>query len=425
VFDALNSHQDLHRVPSLVMIALSISAVVAGPLAVFAPLGMAPLSTFVVAGSLVAVIRARHRLVGHPAAKVVLLLLAWMLLATAWTFNPLDALSLAVRTGFLIAGGTALSVMLISLESAHKERLARCIIAGFALLVLFLAFELVSGGLLVRTALPERYAQQPWLYVVVSRGSVFMALMMWPTLLAFRALDRRAGTALVCAAAVGIAVLTDHGATRLSVAMGLAVLALVYYFGRPVVVLIGGLCIAVILTAPLLPLGPLSPQSWQVVAEWLKLSAIHRLYIWQFVAERVWERPLFGWGFDASRHMPGRDAMTPIDVPVLSLHPHNTALQIWLELGAVGAVVAALLMAVIVRQIARPDADRFTQAAATAALCASFGVASLSFGIWQSWWLGSLVLMTVWIAALSAANGASERAAAIPARQIFACQISA
>ncbi|HSK28489.1 MAG TPA: hypothetical protein VLA17_00865, partial [Candidatus Limnocylindria bacterium] len=239
--------------PSFVIIALSISAVVAGPLAVFAPLGMAPLSACVAAVSLFAATRERleHLVLGHPGARAVLLFLAWMLLTTAWTFSPLDALSLAVRTTFLIVGGTALTIMLVSLDDANRERLAWTVIVGFALLVFFLAFELLTGGLLVRAALPERYTEQPWFYIVVSRGSVFMALMMWPTLLACHALDRRAGIATVCAAAIFVAVLTDHGATRVGVVMGLATLGLVLYFGRRAVVFVGSLCIAVILSAPL------------------------------------------------------------------------------------------------------------------------------------------------------------------------------
>jgi O-antigen ligase len=167
-----------------------------------------------------------------------------------------------------------------------------------------------------------------------------------------------------------------------------------------------------ILSAPLLALGSLSPQSWQVVAKWLELSAVHRLYIWQFVAERVWERPLFGWGFDASAQIPGADSLTPIGAPSISVHPHNAALQIWLELGAVGAVLSALLIAATVLKLARSDAERFTLATATAALASGFVVASLSFSIWQSWWLGSLVLVTVWVVALATANGVSRPGAA-------------
>ena len=398
------------------MIALSISAVVAGPLAVFAPLGMAPLSAIVAAMSLLAAMRVRlaHIVVRHPIAQIMLLFLVWMATTTVWTFDPGDALFRLVRTAFLICGGTALAIMLAGLDQADREHLARAVIVGFTLLVFFLTFEFLTDGLIVRTALPAKYAEQPLIYVVVSRGSVFMALMMWPTLLAFYTVHRRVGIVAAIAGAIGIAFLTDHGATRLGIATGLATLGLVYYFGRRAVVFVSGLCIVLVLSAPLLALGSLTPQSWPAVAERLKPSAVHRLYIWQFVAERVWERPLFGWGFDASGQIPGGDALTPVGEPSISVHPHNAALQIWLELGAVGAALSALLIAATVPKLARPDADRFTQATATAALATSFAVASLSFGIWQSWWLGSLVLMTVWIAALAAANGAPQPSDAAP-----------
>ena len=392
------------------MIALSIAAVVAGPLAVFAPLGMAPLSAVVAAMSLLAIVREQlgYIVLRHPIAQIMLLLLAWMATTIMWTFEPGDALSRLARTAFLICGGTALAIMLTSRDQDDRERLARAVIAGFALLVFFLAFELLTEGSIVRMAQPAKFTEQPWIYVVVSRGSVFMALMLWPTLLAFYAFRCRMGVAAAIAGALGIAFLTDHGATKLGIATGLATLAFVSYFGRRAVVFIGSLCIALVLSMPVLALGSFLLQTWQPLAERLKLSAVHRLYIWQFVAERIWERPFFGWGLDASGKIPGGNVLTPIGEPVISLHPHNAALQIWLELGAVGAALSTLLIAAIVLKLTRCHADRFTQATATAAFATSFAMASLSYGIWQSWWLGSLVLMTVWIAGLAAANGAPQ-----------------
>jgi O-antigen ligase len=380
---------------------------------------MAPLSAIVAAMSLLTAARERlgPMVVHHPVAQIILLLVAWMAATIIWTFDPEEALLQLARTAFLISGGTALAIMLLRLDQVDRERLARAVIAGFALLVFFLAFELLSEGLIVRMALPAKHAEQPLIDVIVSRGSVFMALMMWPTLLAFHTIPfhtipRRVGVVAAIGGAIGITFLTDHGATRLGMATGLATLGLVYCFGRRMVVLIGSLCIALILSAPLLALGPLSPQWWQAVAERLEDSAVHRLYIWQFVTERVWERPLFGWGFDASTQIPGADTLAPIGLPFISLHPHNAGLQIWLELGAVGAALSALLIAATVLRMARSDMDRFTLATATAALATSFAVANLSFSIWQSWWLGSLVLMTVWIAALAAANGVPRPGAA-------------
>ena len=85
-----------------------------------------------------------------------------------------------------------------------------------------------------------------------------------------------------------------------------------------------------------------------------------RVAIWRFTTERVVERPWLGWGMDASRMWPG----------VIPLHPHNAALQVWLELGVVGAACAAVAIAYLT-------------------------IGALSFGVWQEWWLGLGVLAAV------------------------------
>src|SRR5205814_7090354 len=79
-----------------------------------------------------------------------------------------------------------------------------------------------------------------------------------------------------------------------------------------------------------------------------KASAAHRLEIWGFVAERVRQRPVTGWGLDAARRLPG--GTTPVVIhhcdetgrpngialshQPLPLHPHNAVLQVGLELPA-------------------------------------------------------------------------------------------
>ena len=69
---------------------------------------------------------------------------------------------------------------------------------------------------------------------------------------------------------------------------------------------------------------------------------------------------------------------------LLPLHPHNGALQVWLELGLIGALFAALMALFLGR-----TASRTTWPGIGAAMLASYAVtALLSFGIWQEWWLG-------------------------------------
>jgi O-antigen ligase len=49
----------------------------------------------------------------------------------------------------------------------------------------------------------------------------------------------------------------------------------------------------------------------------------------------------------------------------MPLHPHDSALQVWLELGAPGAVMVALLVAVLWLRLGRADWPRLYRAAAS------------------------------------------------------------
>jgi hypothetical protein len=62
----------------------------------------------------------------------------------------------------------------------------------------------------------------------------------------------------------------------------------------------------------------------------------------------------------------------------------------WLELGLPGAAAFAALALIGLAAAGRLPA--WPRAAAAAALAAALGVASLSFGIWQNWWLATLAL---------------------------------
>lgn len=79
----------------------------------------------------------------------------------------------------------------------------------------------------------------------------------------------------------------------------------------------------------------------------------------------------------------------------LPLHPHNAILQWWLELGAIGAILAGGTVLSAIRSLCRlPDRPR--RLAAAAIFGQACVVAMLSFGAWQSWWLAGLILC-VWL----------------------------
>jgi O-antigen ligase len=112
-----------------------------------------------------------------------------------------------------------------------------------------------------------------------------------------------------------------------------------------------------------------------------------RVHIWNFAAERIAERPVFGWGFDAARSMPdfGQQPYSEELGDTIPLHPHNAALQVWLELGAVGvALVLAPLILALSRTDRLPPLDRVF---AQATFAGTLTVALIGYGIWQNQWL--------------------------------------
>jgi O-antigen ligase len=148
--------------------------------------------------------------------------------------------------------------------------------------------------------------------------------------------------------------------------------------------------------ALILPMAFVAYDLGGATARLLKRSAQHRVEIWHFAAQKILERPLFGYGFNASRHIPNGGAVSAfLDAgkPIIPLHPHDGFLQIWLELGAVGAVIGGiLLIAALDATVKWPDVSaRFALAGYAAALI----VGGLAFGLWQTWWMATMAFSAV------------------------------
>jgi O-antigen ligase len=142
-------------------------------------------------------------------------------------------------------------------------------------------------------------------------------------------------------------------------------------------------------------------------------SAAHRVLIWDFTLARIAERPWLGWGMESSRAIPGGRAMIPtadldrfglagqhewfetVRAQRLPLHTHNASLQLWLELGGIGAALGAALVLAL--------GWRATSPGAAGAFAAAVVVGSLSYGIWQGWWLCLLALLALTSRQLSSA----------------------
>ncbi len=153
------------------------------------------------------------------------------------------------------------------------------------------------------------------------------------------------------------------------------------------------------LTLPLLADHPLVLRD----ADAFKTSFGHRLLIWDFAGKRIAERPLLGWGLDSSRSIPGGKELIRTDQRRLPLHPHDAALQVWLELGLPGAALSALLLGWLWLRLAAAAWPRLYAAAAGGSLAAASAVMSAGWGVWQEWWIATLSLAAFAIIAMARA----------------------
>ncbi len=317
------------------------------------------------------------------AATLLGCLLVWGTASALWSIDPVRSLVVAVRLAGLFAVGLALAAG-AGLVAAPR-RLAFLSLIGMALGIAMVAIELATAGGL--TSLVSDRAYRP---TQLNQASISLALLVLPGSALLISLGQTV-LATLLAAVTAVTVYELAGtAAKAVLLVGLA-MGLLLYRARP---LVAGVALAIslvaIIAAPLTFARLERLPGLGETADSFKISAGHRLLIWSFAGDRIAERPLTGWGLDASRAIPGGDDPIRPGEPWMPLHPHNAALQVWLELGAPGAVLFALLVALVWGALARAEWPPLFAAAAGASLTIAFVGCFATYGIWQEWWLGTL-----------------------------------
>lgn len=365
---------------------LDTAALLFFPLLVLLPRGVAALvsAAGLCAAGLV-LSTARSRLTSHLAFATMLLggLLLWGTASALWSVNPVRSLVVAARLAGLFAVGLALAAGAGLI--AAPRRLTFLLLIGMALGITMVAIELATAGGL--SSLVSDRAYRP---TQLNQASMSFALLVLPASALLISLGH-AVFAILLAAVTAVTVYELAGTAAKAVLLAGVAIGLLLYRARPVVA--GGalvISIIAIIAAPLTFARLERLPGLGETADTFKMSAGHRLLIWSFAGDRIAERPVTGWGLDASRAIPGGDNPIRPGEPWMPLHPHNAALQIWLELGAPGAALFALLTAAAWGALARVEWSAMFAAAAGASITIALIGCFATYGIWQEWWLGTL-----------------------------------
>jgi O-antigen ligase len=374
---------------------LALAAILAPPMAVLAPLALAPVLALVAAA--LAVSDGRRCVAAlRPLAPLAVLLLAlslWAGLSAAWSPIPAHSLFEAGRLLVIAAAGFLAIGAGVALTASDVQRLSRATIIGVAAAIVLLQIERWSGGAVLRVL--HRTPLDPAMLIYrYDRGVTFLLLAAWPAAIALAG-QRRIAALIVGAVIVAATLVAFKSQTAvLAGAVGLVAILVAWRLPRAAAALMVAGALLLVIVLPLVAPGGAVIEQIRQDAPSLKESAIHRLIIWRFVADRIAERPVIGWGMDASRAIPGgeahaSDAMPEVKmsgiVTMLPLHPHDAALQWRLELGLPGALLCIAILGLVLWRIAGsaqiPPPQR---ALALACAAAILTIAMASFGAWQA-----------------------------------------
>ena len=354
----------------------------------------------------------RPRPLERPFALLFIGVCIWAALTVTWSLDTHSAAWGVLKLSGNLALGAVLFGVARRLTEPESRVAERALVGGFAGGVGLVTLEWLSDGVITRLI-----AEQPgsteefrgilsiyglfWLNACVS----LLLVLYWPVAMVLRRSGKTLLAALLFAAAAAAAYGVGYTTGIMALACGLATAAAVYAFRRWAGRAMACVLVAGTLAAPLLPVTVLKPRSDVSMMDRFPTGMVHRLFIWEFTAKRIAEHPVRGWGMDASRIIPGgkEHVMTPVRRfgkiydqrslgSVMPLHPHNLALQLWLELGAPGALSFCALVTMLVLRLTQPGLGRDAPAFACGQLATCLIMSSVSYGAWQSWWLATLWL---------------------------------
>ncbi len=375
---------------------VAIFVVVMTPLLAYgAPLGFAPLMAL--AGLLVLPGLKLNRAAAPP-LLILLVLALWAAVSMTWSPMRIDLAKLkgygdvesltALKLFLQVATYGAAVVALRGLPDAGARRAATVLAYGMVALAFVAALDSLSGAVIYQQLhRVTGEAIRPDLAMVkVSASTYIQALMFWPVALILSRRSRPLLIWLLAAAVIVTSVVCSSDACILAMAAGGLVWLLVRVFGGVAAKVLVGLVAAPFVLAPLVvligvetglvaKLHALVPASWDA-----------RLNIWTFAADHIQNHPFRGWGLDASRTFGS----------AIPLHTHNAQLQLWLELGAIGAALAGVFFCWLAYGAVRlAERSRGEAAMAAGALVSYLVIGGLSFGVWQEWWLASGALTLI------------------------------
>nr|WP_191970063.1 O-antigen ligase family protein [Methylobacterium planeticum] len=326
-----------------------------------------------------------------PLGLSALAFLAWCGLSFAWT--PFPATGWRSASEFLPT--LAAAYVLARLAPGRLPGFAAPLAAGALVLAALAIIVGLGAGLPLQRALGQRVADfvfnRPALTILLAAGPV--ALVLW------RRGQRLIALIVLAFSAAGI-LRSVSGAAALGLLAGILMFGLARLLPARWSLAFAGLGLG--LAVALAPiegdfLARVMPEAAH--ERLVQSSSRARVAIARSFGAAVAADPWRGAGYGVSARfaeVPAALAIEPEMRTILAVgHPHNSFLQVWVELGIVGAVLASAVLMLTLRALAGIPAG--PRATALALVAAAAAVAFVEHGAWQAWWTAGLGVAISWL----------------------------
>lgn len=321
---------------------------------------------------------------------------ALALLSALWAIDPGDAIHRAGRASLVLLGGAVLLNLAYAVPAEVMRPKIWLIPAGVMLGALLIVIEMNAGAPVFRLTRGGDFTG-PVYPAEFNRGAVALALCAFAAAALLRPFIRRkamlAGMLLLFFAA--FIATTQSQSAQMALILGM-IFTFLFPYGRKAAWHALYATIAMLMLAA--PFA--APWIYNHYAHAIQnlpgmgyggAYAGNRLEIWDYVSRYALQKPIFGYGIEATRSITDFDTHQVFQEGTTILHPHNFAIQLWIEFGAFGVLIAAGLAGWLLRTMMNGfSAEQNRVALPTFIACLSVG--ATAYGLWQGWWLGLLYL---------------------------------
>ena len=339
---------------------------------------------------------------------------ALMCLSALWSIAPFVSLDRAMRTFPVTISGAVLLSLGLSLDKARAQEFLKFFPYVIFISGVICALEVFTQGPIYHMFHNIPHPEKRFNGAPLNRGTIVFTLCALPAIFCvMRSAEKRQRKIIYIITLSVVTALALIGSTSQSAQLGF-ILAILFFFLFPVkkpwtwtglaICLAALLCVTPWLAEFMFARFAAMAQHYA----WLRESyAADRMEIWNFVSQKALQRPLLGFGAEATKEINFGDIKKVYWPYSDVLHPHNFAVQLWIEFGALGALAGSLFFADLLRMMRKIDARVASLALATFMACLS--IAATGYGLWQSWWMGIFCVLLAYIAILINATPHNKR----------------